>query len=275
MLTQAGQRWTGDRAPTDRAPSVIEVDGVWKRYGASEGRMRNALKNINLLVQEREFVSLIGPSGCGKTTLLRILGGLIAPSSGSVRLKGEPVTHPRPDIGFVFQTPVLLPWRTTFQNVMLPAEVLHLDHQHCAARAMELLELVGLKDWAQHYPSELSGGMQQRAAIVRSLITDPAVLLMDEPFGALDAMTREAMNLETLRIWAETKSTVIFVTHSIPEAVFLSDRVVVLCAHPGRVIDVYQVELPRPRDLDIMNEPEFGKAVAHLRRIFQAQGTLD
>ena len=230
------------------------------------------LKSIDLSVREGEFVSLIGPSGCGKTTILRIVGGLIAPTSGSVRLKGERVMSPRRDVGFVFQSPVLLPWRTIAQNIMLPIEVYGLDRQKYLERGMELLELVGLREWAARYPSELSGGMQQRVAIVRALMPSPSLLLMDEPFGALDAMTRETMNVETLRIWSEERNTVIFVTHSIPEAVFLSDRIVVLRANPGEVIEVVDVELPRPRDLAMLSEPEFGARVAAVRQVFQGQG---
>src|SRR5262249_16370613 len=193
-----------------------------------------ALEAIEFEIGEGEFVAIVGPSGCGKTTLLKILAGLIPASAGSALLCGTPITGPRRDIGVVFQAPVLCPWRTVLGNVLLPADVQRLDRRQLRAVALDLLRLVGLEEFQGRYPWELSGGMQQRVAIVRALIHDPAMLLMDEPFGALDAMTREQMNLELQRIWLERRKTVVFITHSIPEAVFLADRGFVMTSRPGR-----------------------------------------
>jgi NitT/TauT family transport system ATP-binding protein len=204
-----------------------------------------------------------------------MLAGLLIPSTGVVRLRGAPVTGPRRDVGIVFQAPVLLPWRTVFQNVMLPVQVQRLDRRSYARRAHHLLELVGLEGFADKYPSELSGGMQQRAAIVRALVHDPAILLMDEPFGALDAMTREHMDVELLRIWRESHKTIVFVTHSLPEAIFLADRCLVLCARPGRLVDVVDVDFPRPRDLSLTNTAEFGVYVQRIRDALGGSGEVE
>ena len=225
-----------------------------------------ALKDLSLEVDIGEFVSVIGPSGCGKSTLAKVASGLLPPSGGEVLLAGTPVTAPRRDVGVVFQNPCLLPWKTVLSNVMVPARALKLDPVASRERAFELLRLVGLEGFADNYPNELSGGMQQRVGLARGLLHDPSVLLMDEPFAALDALTREHMSAELQRIWMATRKSVIFITHSIPEAVFLSDRVVVLSNRPGRVIDDVPVNLPRPRDLDTMATPSFVEICNLLRK---------
>ncbi len=220
-----------------------------------------ALRDIDLAVGRGELVALLGPSGCGKSTLLRIIAGLRPPSRGRVEVDGRPVLRPLPSVGMVFQAPVLLKWRTIESNVLLPAELSGLDPHAYRSRAGELLRLVGLAEFAQRLPRELSGGMQQRASLCRALLLDPPLLLMDEPFGALDAMTRDEMNLELLRVWGEgsrERKTIVFVTHSIPEAVFLADRVVVMTARPGRLARVFDVPLPRPRTVASRAQPEFG-----------------
>ena len=242
---------------------VIAVKELSKRYSSRDGSV-HALQEINFKVNEGEFIAVVGPSGCGKSTLLKILAGILPPSNGEVRLRGTPITGPRRDIGVVFQSPVLFPWRSVLDNVLLPVEV-----------AMDLLSLVGLDGFERRYPWELSGGMQQRVAITRALIHDPAMLLMDEPFGALDAMTREQMNLELQRIWLERRKTVIFITHSIPEAVFLADRVLVMTPRPGCIMDDVQVKIPRPRALEAMNFPEFAPYVHSIRGRFNAKGMID
>src|SRR5690606_31981467 len=244
-------------------------------FVSKRGETVQALDHISFDVDEGEFVSIVGPSGCGKSTLLKIIAGLIPASAGHVLIGGQRVAGPRSDIGFVFQQPVLLPWRTVKANVMLPVEVLKLDRRAGERRAADLLETVGLSNFANHYPMELSGGMQQRVGIARALVHDPVLLLMDGPFGALDAMTREHMTLELLNIWSACRKTVLFVTHSIAEAVFLADRVVTMTARPGRVAEVVTIDLPRPRDLALMNTPEFGRYVSHIRALLNARGGLD
>jgi NitT/TauT family transport system ATP-binding protein len=254
---------------------LISVSGLEKTYVTRGRALVPALGGISLDIHGGEFVTIVGQSGCGKTTFLKILAGLIPRSAGHVSLRGKPVNGPSRDIGIVFQDPVLLPWRTVFRNVCLPAEVLGLDPARSAARASELLALVGLEGFEDKYPHELSGGMRQRVAIARALVHDPSLLLMDEPFGALDAMTREFMNLELLRIWQRSGKTVVFITHSIPEAVFLADRVVVMSARPGRIQEVVSVDLPRPRDLDLMASDEFGVYSRKIRHLFDARAWLD
>ena len=244
---------------------MIEVRDLNMTYPAASGRPVRALDGVDLEVRRGEFVSLVGPSGCGKSTLLKIIAGLFRATSGVVSIDGRHVAGPSRDIGMVFQGPVLLPWRTVLQNVMLPVEVRRLDEVSFHERAQALLATMGLEEFHDRYPYELSGGMQQRVSIARALIQDPAILLMDEPFAALDAMTREGMNLELLRIWSGTGKTVIFVTHSIIEAVFLSSRVVVMSSRPGRVLDIIDVDLPMPRTLDAMGAPEFGRLAVHIR----------
>ncbi len=254
---------------------MIVVSSLEKTY-ATRGRTQvQALAGISVEIEAGEFITIVGQSGCGKTTLLKILAGLLQRSAGSVTLRGQPVDEPSRDIGIVFQDPVLLPWRTVFDNVMLPVEVLGLDRRSSAKRGRDLLGLVGLRGFEEKYPHELSGGMRQRVAIARALVHDPSLLLMDEPFGALDAMTREFMNLELLRIWKESGKTIVFITHSIPEAAFLADRVIVMSARPGRIKEIVEVRLPRPRDLDMMASDEFGVYTRRIRHLFDAKVWLD
>jgi len=255
-------------------PAML-IAGLGKVFQTVRGERVEALADISLHIAEREFITIVGPSGCGKSTLLKILAGLIPKSSGEIVVRGEPVSGPRTDFGMVFQSSVLLPWRTVFDNVMLPVELLSLDREQCIKRARGLLEMVGLADFSAKYPRELSGGMQQRVSIARALVHDPSVLLMDEPFGALDAMTREHMNLELQRIWIHSQKTVLFITHSIPEAVFLGDRVIVLSERPARIVEVVDVDLPRPRDLDILATEAFGKYAQRIRARFQMRRGFD
>ena len=237
--------------------SLIEIEQLGKVYESRGRESIRALERVDLAIEANEFVTIVGPSGCGKSTLLKMVGGLIPPTSGTIRLAGRQVRAPSRDVGIVFQSAVLMRWRTVLDNVLLAVEILGLDRQAYRERACELLALVGLAGFEQRMPRELSGGMQQRAAICRALVYNPSVLLMDEPFGALDALTREELGLELLRIWDEHQKTVLFVTHSIPEAVLLADRVVVMTPRPGRVADVIRVELPRPRTVDMEFTPEF------------------
>ena len=248
---------------------LIEIDRVGMVYRAESGPVE-ALREISLVVGEGEFVAVVGPSGCGKSTLMRIIAGLRPVTSGRVVVDGVPVTGPVSRVGMVFQAAVLLKWRSVLDNVLLPAELSGLNPAAYRERALQLLELVGLADFAAKRPSELSGGMQQRASLCRALLLDPPILLMDEPFGALDAMTRDEMNLELLRIWGEgvgagegaaaaLRKTIVFVTHSIQEAVFLADRVVVMSPRPGRVAGIHQVQIPRPRTVRTRADPELGR----------------
>jgi len=249
------------------AQPIIEITHLDKTFVTVRNERIHALSDITLSVKVGEFVTIVGPSGCGKSTLLKVLAGLIPSTRGTVRLAGTPVDRPRRDIGIVFQNPVLLPWRTVLDNVLLPIEVQGLPMGPSRQRARDLLKMVGLADFESKYPMELSGGMQQRAAISRALVHDPNILLMDEPFGALDAMTREQMNLDLQRIWMEAGKTVILITHSIPEAVFLGDRVVVMTARPGKIARIVDVDMQRPRSLDLMGEPEFGRMSGDIRRM--------
>jgi NitT/TauT family transport system ATP-binding protein len=240
---------------------LIRLDGVGMTYATASGPVE-ALRDVDLTVGRGELVAIVGPSGCGKSTLLRIIAGLRPPSRGRVEVDGRPVVRPIPSVGMVFQAPVLLKWRTIADNVLLPAELSRLDPRDYRDRAAQLLRLVGLAEFAQKLPRELSGGMQQRASLCRALLLDPPLLLMDEPFGALDAMTRDEMNLELLRVWGqgsgEERKTIVFVTHSIPEAVFLADRVIVMTSRPGRLGRVFDVPLPRPRTAASRARPDFG-----------------
>ena len=258
-------------ARADTARDVIAVRHLLQRYGDGADAIV-ALQDIDFAVAEGEFISIVGPSGCGKSTLLKILAGLLPASQGEAVLNGTPIEGPRKDIGMVFQTPVLFPWRSVLGNVLLPADVQRLGREEMTKRAMELLALVGLTGFERRYPWELSGGMQQRVALVRALIHDPALLLMDEPFGALDALTRENMNVELQRIWMQRRTTVLFITHSTAEAVFLADRVIVLTPRPGTIGDQFAVDLPRPRQLDVMNTERFGHYVRRVRAALSADG---
>jgi NitT/TauT family transport system ATP-binding protein len=228
------------------ARSKIEFQGVTKAFGSGSQRVL-ALNQVDLAIEEGHFVSVLGESGCGKTTLLRIAAGLIPPTSGRVLMDGVPITKPSRDMGFVFQQPVLLEWRTILENILLPVEVFRLKLRDYRDKALDLLKLMGLSGFEHHHPIQLSGGMQQRVSIARALILSPSVLLMDEPFGALDAITREQMNMELLRIWGHSRTTAVFITHDIAEAAFLSDRVVVLGSRPGHVKKIFDIDLPRPR----------------------------
>jgi NitT/TauT family transport system ATP-binding protein len=254
---------------------LVQILDLQKFYKSRDGQSIHALKDVNLEIEDREFVSIVGPSGCGKTTLLRILSGILDHSAGTISIAGRTLAGPSRDIGVVFQAPILLPWRTVLANVMVPIEIQGQNAAEAEARARRLLAMVGLTGFEDKYPAELSGGMQQRVGICRALIHDPSFLLMDEPFGALDAMTRETMNEELQRIWSESGKTVLLVTHSIPEAVYLANRVVVMTPRPGRIVDVIDIDLPRPRMLDIHNTPEFGRYVSRIRQHFASSGVLD
>jgi NitT/TauT family transport system ATP-binding protein len=254
---------------------LISVGGLSKVYRTREGVDIHALTDANFAIDEGEFVTVVGPSGCGKSTLLKILAGILRRTSGEVTLRQRPVDGPSREVGVVFQAPVLLPWRNVLQNVMLPIDIQRRQRGEYEQRARDYLKLVGLEGFERKYPNELSGGMQQRVGISRALVHEPALLLMDEPFGALDAMTREAMNLELLRIWKESRKTVLLVTHSIPEAVFLADRVIVMTPRPGRIREIIPIELARPRTLEMINSAPFGRYVAAIRRHFQSLGALD
>ena len=256
------------------AREVIAIRHLSKIYGGRGGGV-TALTDIDCAIGDGEFMSIVGPSGCGKSTLLKILAGLLSASGGQALLNGTPIDGPRQDIGVVFQSPVLFPWRSVLGNVLLPVDVQKLGRETMTQRALDLLALVGLTGFEHRYPWELSGGMQQRVALVRALIHDPALLLMDEPFGALDALTREAMNVELQRIWMERRKTVVFITHSTSEAVFLGDRVMVMTPRPGKVEDMMEIDLPRPRTLDIMNTEKFGTYVRRIRKSLNAGGALE
>jgi len=255
---------------------LIAIDRVGMIYPADSGPVE-ALRDIDFAIGEGEFVALVGPSGCGKSTLMRLIAGLRPVTSGRILIGGSPVRRPVSRVGMVFQAATLLRWRTVLDNVLLPAELSGQRPARFRERAQQLLELVGLADFASKHPHELSGGMQQRASLCRALLLDPPILLMDEPFGALDAMTRDEMNLELLRIWGEgrldadgaapsgagvarsARKTIVFVTHSIPEAVFLADRVVVMTPRPGRIAGIHRVDIARPRTVEARALPEFGR----------------
>ncbi|MFL5939395.1 MAG: ABC transporter ATP-binding protein [Gaiellaceae bacterium] len=249
---------------------AVSLRGVSKHFRAGV----TALSGIDLDVRPRELISLIGPSGCGKSTLLRIIGDLIDPSEGVVEVNGKPAHRARldHDYGIVFQEAVLYDWRTVEKNIVLPLELLRWNRDRRAQRVKELLDLVELEGFEDHHPWQLSGGMQQRVAIARALSFDPALLLMDEPFGALDEMTRERLNMELLRIWEASGSTIVFVTHSIPEAVFLSTRVVVMSPRPGRIADVVEIDLPYPRTAETREEPRFFELVTGVRERLAGRG---
>jgi NitT/TauT family transport system ATP-binding protein len=253
--------------------SAVAVRALDKLY-PSRGAPVVALKGVSLEIAPASFLSLLGPSGCGKSTLLRCVAGLEQATEGGIEVGGVPVTSPPDGMGIVFQRDVLLDWLTVLDNIVLPAKLRHGDVSAARVRASELLHLIGLEGFERRYPWELSGGMRQRVSICRALLLDPALLLMDEPFGALDAMTRDELNLELQRLWMANANTVVFVTHSIPEAVFLSDRIAVMSRSPGRVVEVIEVDLPRPRALSLREDPAFGRHVAHIRGIFEGFGML-
>ncbi|MCO5089951.1 ABC transporter ATP-binding protein [Bosea sp. (in: a-proteobacteria)] len=255
-------------APASRP--AIDIAGVTQRFGDLL-----ALDTIDLAIPEGEFLSVLGPSGCGKSTLMRAVAGLVPPSTGTIRIAGEVVTKPHPDVGIVFQKATLLPWRDVVGNITLQLEMRGKRIEDYRRRLDELIALTGLAGFERSLPHQLSGGMQQRVALCRALIHDPRILLMDEPFGALDAMTRETMNLELQRVWLESRKTVMFITHSISEAVFLSDRIVVMSKRPGRIATVIDVRLPRPRNYTMVGDPTFIEAVTHIRECFDAAGMTE
>ena len=249
------------------AETLLEVRDLRKQYATQSGEPVVALDRTSVTLRHEEFVSILGPSGCGKTTLLKILGGIVPYETGTILFRGRPLQGPQSGMGIVFQSPVLLPWLTILDNVLLPVRVLRLGRANYVDRARQLLHLVGLDGFQDKYPGELSGGMQQRAAIVRALIHDPQMLLMDEPFGALDALTRERMNAELQRIWLAQRKTVFLITHSIVEAAFLSDRVLVMSPRPGRIVEEVAVDFSRPRAVELMGTAEFGQLTIRLRHL--------
>jgi NitT/TauT family transport system ATP-binding protein len=255
---------------TEMGSPLLQLVGVAKTYRTLRDSAVVALSPTTLEIRPGEFVSIVGPSGCGKTTLLNLMAGLIRPSAGRILFRGRNADGPSTEVGLVFQRPVLLPWRRVLDNVLLPVEVIGLRPRAAyREKARTLLAMVGLAGFEDAYPRELSGGMQQRAAIARALVYDSSVLLMDEPFAALDAMTREELNLELLRIWQATGRTIIFVTHNIAEAVLLSDRIVVMTPRPGQVKAVIEVDLARPRSLALLGEPRFGQLAAQIRALLR------
>ncbi len=259
--------------PHEASSSLIEVRAVSKSYRAG-GDVIPALKDVSFDIARGEFVSVLGPSGCGKTTLMLAVLGLIGIDQGEVQIDGQRVTGPFTDLGIIFQTPELLDWRTALSNILLQIEIRRLPVRDYIPRAYELLERVGLADFADKYPEELSGGMKQRVALCRALVHDPEILLMDEPFGALDAMTRDQMNLDLQKIWLERRKTAILITHSIEEAVFLSDRVVVMTPRPGRIAEIVKIDLPRPRTLAFKEGAEFNSLAGHIRDRFRQLGVF-
>ncbi len=261
-------------AMTDPNAPVVRISGVDKQFGVEGRGATTALAGIDLTIGRGEFVSLIGPSGCGKSTLLRLIGDLTAPTTGSVEVNGKTAHSARlgREYGIVFQAPVLFEWRSVEENVRLPLELLGMDRSERETRAHAMLELVELGEFTRHHPYQLSGGMQQRVAIARALALEPSIMLMDEPFGALDEMTRERMNSEVLRIWQRTGTTIVFVTHSIPEAVFLSTRVVVMSARPGRITEQIEVDLPHPRNEETREDPRYFHLVTQVREALRADG---
>jgi NitT/TauT family transport system ATP-binding protein len=264
---------TSSSPDADGEGAYLCVQGLSKVYTSQDGPVR-ALEQVSVEARRGEFLSVLGPSGCGKSTLLMIAAGLLRPSSGAVSIDGALVREPRTDIGIVFQSPVLLEWRTALGNVMLQAEAKKLERTAARRRARELLGAVGLSGFEEKYPHELSGGMRQRVSLCRALIHNPNQLLMDEPFGALDALTRDQLVLDLQQIWNERRMTVLFVTHSVPEAVFLSDRVMVMTPRPGRVDRMIDIELPRPRTLAMRETPKFASYVREILDLFLARGVL-
>jgi len=257
----------------DAPPPCIRLNQVSKIYRRG-AQTTHALDSVSLDIAEGEFIAIVGPSGCGKSTLLRLIAGLIPVSSGSIHLFDRPIDRPRGDVGIVFQSPVLLDWRTVLQNVLFPIEMRGQNAATYRDSARALLDKVGLGEFEDRFPFELSGGMRQRAAIVRALVQDPVTLIMDEPFGALDALTREQMRIDLEAIWAASGKTVLFITHSIDEAVLLSDRVVVMSPRPGRIDRILTVDLPRPRGLDGRRAPEFQRLSDEITEIFLSRGVL-
>jgi NitT/TauT family transport system ATP-binding protein len=258
--------------PQNHQQPVLVAQGIRHQYAGVQGPLM-ALDGVSLRVDQGEFVAIVGPSGCGKSTLLRILGGLTVPSDGSVFFEGEPLTSPRRKIAYVFQDVNLMPWRTVLRNVTLPLEVAGLAQDQAYSRAQEILDLVGLAGFDGAYPRELSGGMAQRVAIARALVSEPDMLLLDEPFGSLDALSREQMNLELLRIWRSRRVTAVMVTHDLREAIFLADRVLVMSPRPGSIRAQVVVDLPRPRTLEVMYTEFFGALARRVREAVRTSTT--
>jgi NitT/TauT family transport system ATP-binding protein len=256
------------------AEPFARIQGVEKVFASRNRAALKAVDNVSLDIQPGEFVSIVGPSGCGKSTLMMMLSGLMPPSTGEIVIQNRKITKAYTELGIVFQRDALLEWRTVLDNVLLHADIRGLSRKDMLPRAMDLLDRAGLKGFENYHPWELSGGMRQRVSICRALVTDPPLLLMDEPFGALDAMTREQMNLDLQRMWLQDRKTVLFITHSISEAVFLSDRVIVMSPRPGRVVADITVDLPRPRKLAVREASTFGRYVAQIRETFQSFGLL-
>jgi ABC-type nitrate/sulfonate/bicarbonate transport system, ATPase component len=257
----------------DSVRPLVEIDNVGVTYASSRGSVE-ALRDVRLNIKDGEFISILGPSGCGKSTLLKLLAGLERPTSGQVKVGGKVLSGPPDGLGIVLQRDVLLDWRTVLDNVLLVAEFQKRDLNALRPAAHRILERFGLDGFADRHPWELSGGMRQRASICRALLTDPSLLLMDEPFGALDAMTRDDLNLELARLWQETRKTVLFITHSIAEAVFLSDRIAVMSRNPGRIVEIIDVDLPRPRSLALRETTAFTAYTKRIRSIFTQLGVL-
>ena len=254
--------------------AFIELGGISKSFAARDGSTTLAVERVDFNIGTSEFVSLLGPSGCGKSTLLSIIAGLIEPSSGEIRIDGRPIRGPYTNVGIVFQSDLLLDWRTVLGNVLIQYEMRGLPSEPHRARARALIASVGLGDFETKHPWELSGGMRQRVAICRALIHEPPLLLMDEPFGALDALTRAQLQIDLQNIWQSSRKTVVFVTHSIEEAVFLSDRVIVMTPRPGRVREVVEIDLARPRRLDVRDSPVFADAIRRVNHLFQDMGVI-
>ena len=264
---------SGDKADRANVTAAVAVHNVSKHFESKRGNV-HAVEDVSLTIGMGEFVSILGPSGCGKSTMLNMIAGLTAPTQGTIEVLGKSVTGPVHELGIVFQQHLLLPWRTILHNVLLQIEVRRLNRASYKERAERLLDRVGLSGFFDRFPDELSGGMNQRAAIVRALIHDPDLLLMDEPFGALDAITRDQMALDFHHLSRQEGKTVLFVTHSISEAVFLSNRVVVMSTRPGRVEEIISIELPRERHFEIREEPQFARYMRHVRRLFERMGIL-
>jgi NitT/TauT family transport system ATP-binding protein len=280
-VTRIGPNWTSASMVQD-AKSVasrdrtafIELTRISKTFSTRDRASTLAVDGVDLQIGTSEFVSLLGPSGCGKSTLLSIIAGLIQPTDGEIRIDGRPILAPYTNIGIVFQSDLLLDWRTVIGNILIQFEMRGLKTEPHRERARALVRSVGLGDFEQKYPWELSGGMRQRVAICRALIHDPPLLLMDEPFGALDALTRAQLQIDLQTIWQSTRKTVVFVTHSIEEAVFLSDRVIVMTPRPGRIRDIIDIDLPRPRDLDVREQPAFTEVLHRVNHLFQDMGVI-